>query len=51
MQRRFEEEANRYLGNLENIDMFKVLEAFLREMKELYKVNLAAEETLLIELK
>lgn len=51
IQRRFEEEANRYLGNLENIDMFKVLEVFLREMKELQKVNLAAEETPLIELK
>ena len=45
-----QEETNMSFGNLQNIDMFKVLEAFLREMRELQKINLKAGETSFIEL-
>ena len=45
-----QEEANMSFGNLQNIDMFKVLEASLREMRELQKINLEAKETPFIKL-
>jgi hypothetical protein len=33
-----QEEANKSFGNLQNIDMFKAIEAFLRKMRELQNV-------------
>ena len=48
-EKELQEEANKSLGILQYIDMFKALEESLREMKELEKVNLKAEETPFIE--
>jgi hypothetical protein len=45
-----QEEANRSLGKLQNIDMFKAIETSLRKMRELQKVNSEAEETPFIEM-
>ena len=39
-----QEEANRFSRNLQNINMFKVLEVSLREMRVLHKVNPEVEE-------
>lgn len=49
-KKELQEEAKRSLGNLQHIDMFKVLEESLREMRELQKVNAEAEETSFIEI-
>ena len=49
-EKELQEEANRSLGNLQHIDMFKALEESLREMRELQKVNPEAEETPFIEI-
>ena len=45
-----QDNVNRSLGNLQNIDMFKALETSLREIRELQKVNPEAEETPFIEI-
>ena len=50
VEKDLQEETNMSFGNLQNIDMFKVLEASLREMRELQKINPEAEETPFIEL-
>ena len=44
------EEVNKSLGILQNIDIFKALEASLREMRKLYEVNPEANETSFIEM-
>jgi hypothetical protein len=46
----FQDKANKLLGNLQNIDMFKVLEASLREMKEFQKIYPEANGTIFIEM-
>ena len=45
-----QEKTNRSLGNLHNIDMFKALEASLRKMRKLQKINPEAKETPFIEI-
>ena len=49
-KKNLQEEANRFSRNLQNINMFKVLEISLREMRVLHKVNPEVEETPFIEM-
>ena len=43
-KKNLQEETNRFSRNLQNINMFKVLEVSLREMRVLHKVNPEVEE-------
>ena len=45
-----QEDVNTSLGILQDIDIFKILKTSLREMRELYKVNLEVNETPFIEM-
>ena len=51
VEKYLQDEANRFLGNIHDTDMFKAFETSLREMRELQKVNPEAVETTFIEMK